>query len=399
MVESESERRNGGSDTSSLEEYLYRLQKELQALRNERARLESHTFLLQKKYIELKREYDRLIQPPLMVGTVVDVLPDGRAVVKNSNGVTFLVNVLSSVYPRLRPGQQVALSQQTLAVVGILPEQKDERVKAFEVIERPNVSYKDIGGLEDVIQEVREVVELPLKEPERFKRLGIEPPKGVLLYGPPGTGKTLLAKAVAHETNATFIHVVGSELVRKFIGEGAKLVRDLFKMAREKAPAIVFIDEIDAIGAVRTETLTGGDREVQRTLVQLLAELDGFRPLEGVAIIAATNRPDILDPALLRPGRFDRIIEVPLPDEGARFEILKVLTRKLKLSKKVDLKKIAKLTEGMSGADLKAVITEAGMLAIRRNHRTITETDILDALEKVRAKKGKKQAMEYPIYG
>ncbi len=385
MVESDSREFDG-----NLEAYLFKLQEEIKALRSERARLESHTFLLQKKYVELKREFDRLTQPPLMVGTVVDVLPNYQAVVKNSNGVTFLVNVMSSVYDSLKPGARVALSQQTLAVVGILPESKDERVKAFEVIERPNVTYKDIGGLDNVIQELREVVELPLKEPEVFKKIGITPPKGVLLYGPPGTGKTLLAKAVAHETNATFIHVVGSELVRKFIGEGAKLVRDLFKLAREKAPAIVFIDEIDAIGAVRTEALTGGDREVQRTLVQLLAEMDGFRPLEGVAVIAATNRLDILDPALLRPGRFDRIIEVPLPDEKARYEILKVLTKGIKVSKSVDLRHIAKITAGASGADLKAIVTEAGMLAIRRKHRSIREEDIKDAIEKVMNKKVEK---------
>ena len=385
MVESESR-----NVDSNLEAYLFKLQEEVRALRSERARLESHTFLLQKKYVELKREFDRLTQPPLMVGTVIDVLPNYQAVVKNSNGVTFLVNVMSSVYDGLKPGARVALSQQTLAVVGVLPESKDERVKAFEVIERPNVTYADIGGLDDVIQELREVVELPLKEPEVFKKIGITPPKGILLYGPPGTGKTLLAKAVAHETNATFIHVVGSELVRKFIGEGAKLVRGLFKLAREKAPAIIFIDEIDAIGAVRTEALTGGDREVQRTLVQLLAEMDGFRPLEGVAVIAATNRPDILDPALLRPGRFDRIIEVPLPDEKARYEILKVLTKGIKLSRSVDLKRIAKITAGASGADLKAIITEAGMLAIRRKHRSIREEDIRDAMEKVMKKKVEK---------
>ncbi|HIQ10321.1 MAG TPA: AAA family ATPase, partial [Euryarchaeota archaeon] len=327
----------------------------------------------------------------LMVGTVVDVLPNYQAIVKNSNGVTFLVNVMSSIYDSLKPGQRVALSQQTLAVVSILPDAKDERVKAFEVIERPKVTYKDIGGLDSVIKELREVVELPLKKPEVFKRIGIEPPKGVLLYGPPGTGKTMLAKAVAHETNATFIHVVGSELVRKFIGEGAKLVRDLFKMAKEKAPAIVFIDEIDAIGAVRTEALTGGDREVQRTLVQLLAELDGFRPLKGVAVMAATNRVDILDPALLRPGRFDRVIEVPLPDEKARYDILRVLTRKVRLAKSVDLRKIAKVTAGASGADLKAIVTEGGMLAIQRNHRSIKEEDLMDAIEKVRRTKVDKE--------
>jgi len=384
MVESESGGRNKDNDITS---YVYQLEEELRALRSERAKLESHTFLLQKKYVELRREFERLTSPPLLVGTVVDVLPDYRAVVKNSNGMTFLVNVMSSVYDKLYPGAQVAMSQQTVAVVDVLPEPKDVRVRAFEVVERPNVTYKDIGGLKDVIQEVKEVVELPLKNPDVFKEMGIVPPKGVLLYGPPGTGKTLLAKAVAHETNATFIQVVGSELVRKFIGEGAKLVRDLFKLAREKAPSIVFIDEIDAIGAVRTEALTGGDREVQRTLVQLLAELDGFKPLDGVAVLGATNRIDILDPALLRPGRFDRIIEVPLPDEAARYEILRVHTRGMRLSKDVNLRALAKSAAGMSGADLKAVVTEAGLLAIRKGHKAITLRDFQEAMEKVRKKK------------
>lgn len=386
MVESES-----GGKREDLEMYLFKLQKEIRTLRSERAKLESHSFLLQKKYVELKREYDRLVQPPLMVGTVIDTLPNYQAIVKNSNGMTFLVNVVSSIYDSLQVGQRVALSQQTLAVVNTLPDAKDERVKAFEIIERPKVAYKDIGGLDKVVKELREVVELPLKKPDVFKRIGIEPPKGVLLYGPPGTGKTMLAKAVAHETNASFIHVVGSELVRKFIGEGAKLVRDLFKMAAEKAPAIVFIDEIDAIGAVRTEALTGGDREVQRTLVQLLAELDGFRPLRGVAVMAATNRADILDPALLRPGRFDRLVEVPLPDENARYDILKVLTKKVKLARSVDLRKIAKVTAGASGADLKAIVTEGGMLAIQRNHRSIKDIDLADAIEKIRGTKVDKE--------
>ena len=392
MVESESGERNKDNDITS---YVYKLEEELRALRSERAKLESHTFLLQKKYVELRREFERLTAPPLLVGTVVDVLPDYRAIVKNSNGMTFLVNVMSSVYDKIYPGAQVAMSQQTVAVVDVLPEPKDIRVRAFEVVERPQITYDDIGGLKDVIQEVREVVELPLKNPDVFKDIGIVPPKGVLLYGPPGTGKTLLAKAVAHETNATFIHVVGSELVRKFIGEGAKLVRDLFKLAREKAPAIVFIDEIDAVGAVRTETLTGGDREVQRTLVQLLAELDGFKPLDGVAVLGATNRIDILDPALLRPGRFDRIIEVPLPDESARYEILRVHTRGMKLAKDVDLRALAKSAAGMSGADIKAMVTEAGLLAIRKGHKSITRKDFQEAMEKVRKKVDKGPAHIY----
>ncbi len=388
-MESESFGRRG-----DITAYLLRLQEELRSLRRERDRLEGHAAFLHRKYLEVKQELEKLLQPPLMVGIVKEKLSDGRVIVRNSNGVEFVVNVLSTLYPKLSPGDRVALSQQTLAVVGILPPQKDERVTAFEVIKRPNVTYDDIGGLDKQIQELREVVELPLKSPELFREIGIEPPKGILLYGPPGTGKTLLAKAVAHHTDATFIHVVGSELVRKFIGEGAKLVRDMFKLAREKAPAIIFIDEIDAIGAKRTEALTGGDREVQRTLVQLLAEMDGFKPLEGVVVIGATNRIDILDPALLRPGRFDRLIEVPLPDRDARKKILEIHTRKMRL-KGVDIGKIALLTEGFSGAQLKAVCVEAGMLAIRRGKRHVTEREFLEAIEKIRGKGNQKETMIY----
>ncbi len=377
-----------------LRSYLFRLQEELKALRSERARLEGHAILWQKKYIELKREFDRITQPPLIVGIVQEVLPDYKVIVKNSNGTVLVVPAMGKVYSRLRPGMRVALSQQTLAVVDILPDTKDTRAMAFQVTWKPNVTYADIGGLERQIEEIREVVELPLKDPDLFREVGIEPPKGVLLYGPPGTGKTLLAKAVANSTDATFIHVVGSELVRKFIGEGAKLVRDVFKLAREKAPAIIFIDELDAIGARRTEALTGGDREVQRTMMQLLAEMDGFRPLEGVVVIGATNRVDILDPALLRPGRFDRHIEVPLPDERGRYEILRIHTRRMKM-KGVDLHKIARMTEGASGADLKAIVTEAGMLAVRERRRYVTQKDFERAISKVLKKEEKRDGHIY----
>lgn len=216
-----------------------------------------------------------------------------------------------------------------------------------------------------------------------FKELGIEPPKGVLLYGPPGCGKTLLAKALAGETNATFIHVVGSELVHKFIGEGARIVREVFQLARRKAPAIIFIDEIDAIAAKRVDIGTSGEREVQRTLMQLLAEMDGFDPLDDVKVIAATNRIDILDPAILRPGRFDRLIYIPPPDEEGRYEILKIHTRRARLAPDVDLRYIAKITEGATGADIKAIVTEAGYFALRAGRREITMEDFLKAVEKV----------------
>ena len=278
-------------------------------------------------------------------------------------------------------------NQRGSAIVKILPEREDPFVKSMEVLEKPNVSYEDIGGLSQQIQELREVIELPLKNPEIFKELGIQPPKGVLLYGPPGTGKTMLAKAVAAESNATFIHVVASEFAQKFVGEGARVVREVFELARKKAPSIVFIDEIDAIGAKRVDLGTSGEREVQRTLMQLLAELDGFQPLDNVKIIGATNRIDILDPALLRPGRFDRVIEIPLPDFNGRKEIFKIYISKMKVSNEVDVTILAKLTEGFSGADIKNVCTEAGYFAIRENKRIIEMSHFIEAINKVKSKR------------
>ncbi|MDD2644308.1 MAG: proteasome-activating nucleotidase, partial [Methanobacteriaceae archaeon] len=268
-------------------------------------------------------------------------------------------------------------------VVEVLPSEKDPSVSGMEVEEKPDVTYDQIGGLDPQIVEVKETVELPLKHPELFEKIGIDPPKGILLYGPPGTGKTLLAKAVANETNATFIKIVASEFVKKYIGEGARLVREVFELAKEKAPAIIFIDEIDAVAAKRLKSSTSGDREVQRTLMQLLAELDGFESRGDIGIIGATNRPDILDPALLRPGRFDRFIEVPSPNEEGRKEILKIHTSKMSLSEEADIDLLATLTDGVSGADLKAICTEAGMFAIREGRDKVIVSDFMDAVEKI----------------
>ena len=277
----------------------------------------------------------------------------------------------------------MALNQQTFSIVHVLPSEKDPLVTGMEVDEKPDVEYAQIGGLEEQVVEIKETVELPLKKPELFTNIGIEPPKGVLLYGPPGTGKTLLAKAVAHETNATFIKIVASEFVKKYIGEGARLVRGVFELAKEKAPSIIFIDEIDAIAAKRLKSSTSGDREVQRTLMQLLAEMDGFEGRGDVGIVAATNRPDILDPALLRPGRFDRFIEVPIPNEDGRMEILKIHTKNMSLDEDVDVRLVASLSEGASGADLKAICTESGMFAIREERTTVTMNDFMDAIDKI----------------
>jgi proteasome regulatory subunit len=234
------------------------------------------------------------------------------------------------------------------------------------------------------VQEIKEVIELPLKKPELFKEIGIQPPKGILLYGPPGTGKTLLAKAVASSTNSTFIQVVGSELVQKFIGEGAKLVKEIFQLAREKAPSIIFIDELDSIAATRIDIGTSGEREVQRTFMQLLAEIDGFKPLDNVKIIGCTNRRDILDTSILRPGRLDRRIYVPLPDTDGRREIFKIHTSEVNLAK-MNIPDAIAAMEGFSGAEIKAVVTEAGYFAIRENRTKVTEEDVLMAIEKVRS--------------
>ena len=277
----------------------------------------------------------------------------------------------------------MALNQQSFSIIHILPVEKDPSVLSMEIEEKPSFTYDDVGGLADQILEIRETVELPLLHPEYFKKVGIEPPKGVLLYGPPGTGKTLVAKAVAHETNSVFIRLIGSELVQKYIGEGARLVRELFKLAKEKSPSIVFIDEADAIGAKRLESSTSGDREVQRTLMQLLAEMDGFSPRGDVRIIAATNRPDIIDPAMLRPGRFDRLIEIPNPDYEGLIQIFKIHTREMNIKKDIDIKELASRVDSATGADIKAICTEAGMFAIREKRGTVTFNDFENAIAKV----------------
>ena len=253
----------------------------------------------------------------------------------------------------------------------------------MEVIEKPKISFEHIGGLEEEIRELEEAVILPMTERERFEKLGIDPPKGVLLFGEPGTGKTLLAKAVANKTHSTFIGITASELVRKYIGEGARLVRDVFKLASEKKPSIIFIDEIDAIGSHRFDSSTGGDREVQRTLMQLLSEIDGFKELQGVAIMAATNRIDILDPALLRPGRFDRVIEIPLPDKQGLQQIFKIHSSRMNLSRDVDFSKLVEDAEGATGADIKAICMEAGIFALREKANKISKNHFEQALHKV----------------
>ena len=368
----------------NLESRNLELREQLRQVETDKRYIETQKIRYEREVRKLKSESEQLRSPPLIIGTIIDVVDASRVIVRSSAGPRFLVRSSPSINPdELKPGARCTLNQQSLAIVELLPSSFDAQVYGMELVDSPQETYADIGGLEDQINEIREAVELPLKRPDLFTRIGVEPPKGVLLHGPPGTGKTLLAKAVAHETNAHFMRVVGSELVQKYIGEGARLVRELFDLAKKKAPTIIFIDEIDAVGASRTDANTSGDREVQRTLMQLLAGMDGFENRGDVKIIGATNRIDILDRALLRPGRFDRIIQIPLPDETGRLAILKVHSRLLTMDATVDLTDVARLTDGKNGADLHAICMEAGMFAIRKDRPAITHDDFLLAIEKV----------------
>ena len=359
------------------------LQQAIQA-QHERMTIENE---LRKHQIELKKLQKKLADmrhPPLVVGTVVEIIDESSLQIRTSGGPQFIIELPEDVDPSsVKPGVRVAMNKDTMALVKVLTPSKDIIIRGGEVIEKPSTSYDDIGGLKQQIIEIKESIELPLTRPELFLKVGIEAPKGILLIGPPGTGKTLIAQAVAHHTNATFIHIVGSELVQKYIGEGSRLVRELFLLAKEKSPSIVFIDELDAIGAKRLESGTTGDREVQRTLMQLLAELDGFDPRGDVRVIAATNRHDILDEALLRPGRFDRIIEVPLPDVDGLKSIFAIHTRRMKKGRDFDIDALATRLAGHSGAVVKAVTTEAGMFAIRDGRYRVRMSDFEAAIRKL----------------
>ncbi|WEL16631.1 ATP-dependent 26S proteasome regulatory subunit [Halorhabdus sp. SVX81] len=330
----------------------------------------------------LERENQALKTASLYIATAEEITDDGVIVRQHGNNQEVLTELPSGLAGDVEPGDRVAIND-SFNVKATLEAETDARAQAMQIDGSPDVSYDDIGGLDEQLREVREAVEEPLLNAEQFREVGIDPPSGVLLHGPPGTGKTMLAKAVANQTDATFIKMAGSELVRKFIGEGAKLVRDLFELAEEREPAIIFIDEIDALAAKRTDSKTSGDAEVQRTMMQLLSEMDGFDDRGEIRIIAATNRFDMLDRAILRPGRFDRLIEVPEPDIEGRERILEIHTRDMNLADSVDLGDIAGETEGMTGAELESLTTEAGMFAIRDSRTEVTEADFTDAIEKI----------------
>ena len=366
----------------SLQERLDVLESQNEEMRDKLLDANAENNKYQQKLERLTHENKKLKQSPLFVATVQEVTSDGAVIKQHGNNQEALTEITDEMREKLNPDDRVAVNN-SLSVVKKLEKETDVRARVMQVEHSPDVTYADIGGLEDQMQEVRETVEMPLEHPDMFEDVGITPPSGVLLYGPPGTGKTMLAKAVANETDATFIKMAGSELVHKFIGEGAKLVRDLFEVARENQPAVLFIDEIDAIASKRTDSKTSGDAEVQRTMMQLLSEMDGFDERGEVRIIAATNRFDMLDPAILRPGRFDRLIEVPKPETEGREIIFQIHTRNMNLADGVDFDELAELTPDASGADIKAICTEAGMFAIRDDRTEVTLDDFLEAHEKL----------------
>jgi 26S proteasome regulatory subunit T2 len=303
-------------------------------------------------------------------------------------GPEFYVSILSFVdKDQIEPGCSVLLHMKVMSVVGLLNDDVDPMVNVMKVEKAPTETYADVGGLDQQVQEVKEAVELPMTHPELYEDIGIKPPKGVIFYGPPGTGKTLLAKAVANETSATFLRMVGSELIQKYLGDGPKLVRELFRLADENAPSIVFIDEIDAVGTKRYDSNSGGEREIQRTMLELLNQLDGFDARGEVKVIMATNRIDTLDPALLRPGRIDRKIEFPLPDVKTKRNIFKIHTSKMSVAPDVDLEEFINSKDDISGADIKAICTEAGLLALRERRMKVTQKDFLKAKETALYKK------------
>ncbi len=369
-------------ENKTLQNTLDKMEQENTLLNHTLNRLEEESSMLRELFNNTNTELNNLKKPALLVAEITNIIDQSKAIIKLPNGNKFYCYIAKEV-KNLLSGDSVLVDQKSLNIVEKIALISNSEVEKYVIVEKPKEDWNEIGGLKKEIQEIKEVIELPLKNKALFEKVGIQPPKGALLYGPPGTGKTLLAKAVAKSTDATFIQVVGSELVQKFIGEGAKLVKEIFELARKKAPSIVFIDELDSLAATRMDTGTSGEREVNRTFMQLLAEMDGFKHLDDVKIIGATNRLDILDPAIIRPGRLDRLIEVGLPNDEGRAEIFKVHSKRMNL-KGVNTKEIISNTNGFSGAEIRAMCTEAGFFAIRQKRDHVTQHDFIGAIEKVR---------------
>ena len=336
------------------------------------------------KVAEERSKVDDMRGSPMSLGTLEELIDDDHAIVSSSSGPEYYVSIRSFVdKDLLEPGCTVLLHQKTVSVVGVLQDDADPMVSVMKLDKAPTESYTDVGGLESQIQEIKESVELPLSHPELYEEMGIKPPKGVILYGAPGTGKTLLAKAVANRTSASFLRIVGSELIQKYLGDGPRLTRQIFQIAAEHAPSIVFIDEIDAIGSKRYESTSGGEREIQRTMLELLNQLDGFDDRGDVKVIMATNKIESLDPALIRPGRIDRKILFENPDYATKIKILAIHTSKMSLGDDVKQEDIVNSKDELSGADIKAICTEAGLLALRERRMRVTAADFQAAKERV----------------
>ncbi|CAD8102968.1 unnamed protein product [Paramecium sonneborni] len=387
----EVETQNMTQEELELFKLLKQREQELEYLDIQEQYLKDDQKRLKRELVRSREELKRIQAVPLTVGHFNEMMNENYALINSNGGATLYVRVLSTLdREKLKPNTSIALHRHSHSVVDILPTETDSSIQMMHVTEKPDVSYQDIGGLDQQKQEIKEAIELPLSYPELYRQIGIDPPRGVLLYGPPGTGKTMIAKAVAHHTTASFIRVVGSEFVQKYLGEGPRMVRDVFRLARENAPSIIFIDEVDSIATKRFDAQTGADREVQRILIELLNQMDGFDQSTNVKVIMATNRPDTLDPALLRPGRLDRKIEFPLPDRRQKRLIFQTVTSKMNLSEEVDLEAFINRPDKISNADIAAICQEAGMQAVRKNRYVVIQKDF-DKAYKIVVRKTEKE--------
>eukprot|EP00294_Goniomonas_avonlea_P008887 CAMPEP_0114555246 /NCGR_PEP_ID=MMETSP0114-20121206/8648_1 /TAXON_ID=31324 /ORGANISM="Goniomonas sp, Strain m" /LENGTH=408 /DNA_ID=CAMNT_0001740361 /DNA_START=13 /DNA_END=1239 /DNA_ORIENTATION=+ len=371
-------------ETTDLYTRFKQLQRQLEFVEIQEEYIKDETKNLKRELLRAQEEVKRIQSVPLVIGQFLEMVDVNHGIASSTTGSSYYVRILSTINRELlKPSASVALHRHSNSVVDVLPPEADSSIQMMTSDEKPDVSYSDVGGLDIQKQEIREAVELPLTHFELYKQIGIDPPRGVLLYGPPGTGKTMMARAVANSTKASFIRVVGSEFVQKYLGEGPRMVRDVFRLARENAPAIIFIDEIDAIATKRFDAQTGADREVQRILLELLNQMDGFDQTVNVKVIMATNRQDTLDPALLRPGRLDRKVEFPQPDRRQKRLIFQVCTSKMNLSDDVDLEQFVSRPDHISGAEIASVCLEAGMQAVRKNRYVILHKDFEKAFKVV----------------
>ncbi|KAH6564355.1 hypothetical protein BASA50_002162 [Batrachochytrium salamandrivorans] len=374
---------------------LKKLQQHIEFLSLQEEYIKDEQKNLKRELIRAREEVKRIQSVPLVIGQFLEPIDQHTGIIGSTTGSNYIVRILSTIDRELlKPSASVALHRHSNALVDVLPPEADSSISLLGDQEKPDVSYSDIGGLDIQKQEIREAVELPLTHFDLYRQIGIDPPRGVLLYGPPGTGKTMLVKAVAHHTTASFIRVNGSEFVQKYLGEGPRMVRDVFRLARENSPAIIFIDEVDAIATKRFDAQTGADREVQRILLELLNQMDGFDQTSNVKVIMATNRADTLDPALLRPGRLDRKIEFPVPDRRQKRLILTTLTAKMNLSEEVDLEDFISRPDKLSGAEMASIVQQAGMFAVRANRYIVLSKDI----EKAYRSNVKKTDMDLEFY-